>query len=478
MKKIDLFILGAVSFLLLYLCSMCSPLYPTNWWCDVNIFQVIGNEIWNGKILYQDIYDHKGPVLFALHALGRLAGAKSFLGVWLLLVISAFIFLMGVMKTAMLWVKRELALPLTILFGALTYSSIFFGYGGSSEEWSMPVLMWSLYLFLRYAKLDILPSRLESVLLGLGIALVFWNKYTIFLTFGGEVLGALIVAYRRNELTKLIKPFAYAMGTFVAFGVAVIAVFAALGAAWELIDGYFLFNLTHYVTNDEGRGYVEIPRWLLLVWMALVALFYMIPEKRDVRVVVACTFAAASILFFVVYCWFYYFLVLFIFLPLLAIAFRSCPVTRKTTCCVWAVSIVLSISAVAYDYNLCDLMSHKQGSFGSLFAERILADDAVEGQGELMIYNHQNPSTFLQTNYPTQLHYFFRPNSNFPPIMEEQNNYLNARIPKWVVTADTLPTELGYECVCTGLDYDRNSIPNMFLHRDIAHEIYLYKRIN
>lgn len=478
MKKIDFTIISIFSVLLLYLCNMCSPLYPTNWWCDANIFQVIGNEIWNGKILYHDIFDQKGPVLFALHALGRMAGVKSFLGVWILLILSGIGFLTGMMKTIMLWIRRELALPLTILFGALTYSSIFYGYGDTSEEWSLPVLMWSIYLFFRYAKQYVVPNRIESVLLGLGIALVFWNKFSITLTFGGEVLAAIIIAFRRHELKSLIPPFVYAMGTFVAFSLVLIGVFWALGAAGDLINGYFVFNLMHYTTNAEGIGYKDIPRALLLLWGTLVSLFAIIPEKCDVRVMASCSFAAASILFFVVYCWFYYYLTLFVFLPLLAMAFRSCPVTNKTVSAFWVVALLIGSLSISYCYNICDLSQHKHGSFGSDFAERILADDAVEGQGELMLYNHQNPSIFLLTNYPTQLFYFFRPNSHYPAIMEEQNNHLNARIPKWVVTADTLSVDLGYERVCIGKDYNRNSVPNMFVHRDVAHEVYLYKRIN
>ena len=476
MKKIDVSILGLFSVVLLLFCNMCSPIYPTNWWCDANIFQVMGNEIWNGKVLYRDIYDQKGPVIFLIHALGRVAGAKTFLGTWLLLICACWGTLAGLMKTMMLWVKREVALPLTLLVGAVAYCSINYGYGDTSEEWSLPVLAWVWYLFLRYAKKNELPNVWESILMGIGMALVFWNKYTIVLMFGGELLGALIIAVLRHEFPRLIKPVLYTLLGFVGVSAAIMIAWACMGALGDLIDGYFLFNLQHYTTTDEGRAYTELPKWILLIWALTSGLFWLLHDKRDVKIMTITTFAASTVLFYVVFCFFYYYLIIYIFMALIAISFERFDWVGGKLKGLWAVCLLLVVIRVATCYNVTELWTQKDGNWAAPMAERILQDDAVEGQGELMLYDHQNPAVFLQTNYPTKLRYFFRPNSTYPAIMEEQNANLEARAPKWVVTGTRLSDELEYELVAEGIDYNRGGIKDMILHAEWTEPMYLYKR--
>lgn len=476
MKKSDICILGGLATILLLICNMCSPLYPTNWWCDANIFQVMGNEIWNGKVLYRDIYDQKGPVIFLIHALGRVAGAKTFIGTWLLLIAACWITLMGMMKSMMLWVKREVALPLTMVIGALCYGSIIYGYGDTSEEWSLPVIAWAWYLFFRYAKNDELPNTWQSILLGIGMALVFWNKYTIVLMFGGELIGTLIIAGMHRDMARLVKPIGYTLLGFVGVSAAILTAWAAMGAAGDLIDGYFLFNLTHYTTNEEGRAYTDLPKWLPLIWVVLTGLFGLLRDKREVRIMAMTTVGAMTILFFVVFCFFYYYLITMIALTLFALAFTHCEWTGKRLTGLWVACCLVAIVRLCTCYNITDLRSGKDGNWAAPMAERILQDDAAEGQGELMLYDHQNPAVFLQTNYPTKLKYFFRPNSYYPAIMNEQNDNLAARLPKWVVTGTVLPDSLGYELVIEGIDYNRGGISDMIHHGEWEEPMYLYKR--
>ena len=53
---------------LLLICTKSSVLYPFNDWVDANCYFSVGKSMMNGKVLYRDIYDHKGPLLYTLHA--------------------------------------------------------------------------------------------------------------------------------------------------------------------------------------------------------------------------------------------------------------------------------------------------------------------------------------------------------------------------------------------------------------------------
>ena len=58
-----------------------SFLYPLNDWVDSNCFYTMGKAMVHGKVLYRDLYEQKGPLLYMLHAVGYLISPGSFTGV-------------------------------------------------------------------------------------------------------------------------------------------------------------------------------------------------------------------------------------------------------------------------------------------------------------------------------------------------------------------------------------------------------------
>ena len=54
------------SLLFITICSKSSFLYPMNDWVDTQCFFTVGKAMVNGKVLYADIYEQKGPLLYFL----------------------------------------------------------------------------------------------------------------------------------------------------------------------------------------------------------------------------------------------------------------------------------------------------------------------------------------------------------------------------------------------------------------------------
>ena len=70
--------------LALLVATSSSPLYATNFWTDTNIYFTIGRGMTRGLMPYRDLFDHKGPLLFILYALGAAISDTSFIGVFAL----------------------------------------------------------------------------------------------------------------------------------------------------------------------------------------------------------------------------------------------------------------------------------------------------------------------------------------------------------------------------------------------------------
>lgn len=151
-KEIEIvsIVLAIVSAFFVYVFSTStSPVVEKFFKDDSAIFQVVGRAWARGKLPYVDIFDHKGPLLFAINAVGYKMGIGSsgiLLLQWLFCVLTfGFIY-----KTARLHFKVGISIGITLLSYlvlAVTYSQ-----GNLSEEYSLLFIVVPLYLSMRYFK--------------------------------------------------------------------------------------------------------------------------------------------------------------------------------------------------------------------------------------------------------------------------------------------------------------------------------------
>ena len=98
-------------------CSRSSFFYPLNNWGDAQCFFTVGKSMVRGQVLYRDIYEQKGPLVLFLHGLASFVQRNGFLGVFLLEVLAAGVFLWFCQKIMALYGAGSLrfaALPLVL----------------------------------------------------------------------------------------------------------------------------------------------------------------------------------------------------------------------------------------------------------------------------------------------------------------------------------------------------------------------------
>ena len=91
--KHHIYFMVFVSVLTISLMSKSSFLYPLNDWVDSNCFFTVGKALLSGKVLYRDIFEQKGPLIYFLHALAARISYRSFLGMYFFEIFACFIFL-------------------------------------------------------------------------------------------------------------------------------------------------------------------------------------------------------------------------------------------------------------------------------------------------------------------------------------------------------------------------------------------------
>ena len=93
LKRSETLFIILTGFVTMLICTKSSPFYPTNDWVDANCYMTVGRAMIEGKIPYRDLFEHKGPIIYILHAVGALISDSSFFGIFLIEAASCIWFL-------------------------------------------------------------------------------------------------------------------------------------------------------------------------------------------------------------------------------------------------------------------------------------------------------------------------------------------------------------------------------------------------
>ena len=148
---------------LLLLCSQCSPLFPINVWGDANCLMTVGRVMREGGVIYRDIYEQKGPTLYLIHAIAACISDTSFLGVYVLEVVSFSAVLYLACRMAMRRRRAFAAYADAVLVGACLLAGSAFSRGDSAEEFCLPFLMGALALAFRHSGEEDGPMPLRAL---------------------------------------------------------------------------------------------------------------------------------------------------------------------------------------------------------------------------------------------------------------------------------------------------------------------------
>ena len=195
--------LAALSAVLLALCSKSSPLYAFNDWMDANIFFTMGRSMLGGRVLYRDVFDHKGPVLYLLYGLAGLVGGTDFRGVLVLEIIAMTSFLYTGLRTAELLAGRRLSVWWMALPAAGMAASRAFSHGGSAEELLLPFLAAALFSLVRALHSPGTKPLRAVCVQGLLAGCALWLKYTVLGFYLAWVVVLAALYLRRGWLAQL-----------------------------------------------------------------------------------------------------------------------------------------------------------------------------------------------------------------------------------------------------------------------------------
>lgn len=129
---------------ILFFSNSTSPLYLTNMiGYDAGMFEFMGYGWLHGAIPYHDLYDHKGPFIFAINALGYAIGGDKRYGLVPIQVILMFVSNIYCFKI----LRTEFSLKKTFILQFFTLICLYFPYdgGNTTGEYVLPFIFMSYY---------------------------------------------------------------------------------------------------------------------------------------------------------------------------------------------------------------------------------------------------------------------------------------------------------------------------------------------
>ncbi len=140
---------------------------------DQHIFTLIAQGVLDGKTIYTDLWDHKGPLLFLLYApFIWMTGGEQHLALFIAQCLSSFIVLLYSWKLARLYLSEKLALLLVILIPASLGS-----YSANVTDLFISLQLLSLYYFIHKYKTG--SRRPILLVLGVCTTIALYSKFIL-----------------------------------------------------------------------------------------------------------------------------------------------------------------------------------------------------------------------------------------------------------------------------------------------------------
>lgn len=227
--------------------SECSFLYRTNEWGDAHCYHTVAMMMNNGKVLYRDIFEQKGPYLYFIHMAAIAIAPGKYYGMYLFELLFGWLFAFASYKTIRLFIENKAICVLSVCLSLTTYYlSMAFMQGDSVEEMMIPFYALCLYWLIKMAK-DIKDiTWYELLLSGAFCGLALFSKFSLVPFFAGFG-GAIFVLFCLKK--KVANGFLAGLFFFIGLGLASIpalvycGVYGIYGDLWQV---YFYNNVFHY----------------------------------------------------------------------------------------------------------------------------------------------------------------------------------------------------------------------------------------
>ena len=218
-----------------------------NAYTDSSVFRYVARVILDGGMPYKDTFDHKGPLIYLINALGLLISKK--IGVWILEFITIFLAFGFMYKIARLFCGKGISAMILWLCSSALFK--YFEGGNLTEEYALPFITISIYIFTDYflnRKINIFRLLVSGFCFG-AVCMLRINMVAVWLVMCFGVIVDTILKKKYEQLGKFILFFSIGVGIIC---VPILTWLNINDSFGYFIKDYFIFNIKY--SSEMGEG--------------------------------------------------------------------------------------------------------------------------------------------------------------------------------------------------------------------------------
>lgn len=235
---INYFILLVVIIIIGLTCLGASPFWQGGQSTDSSVFQIMGKKLIEGKVLYKDIFDHKGPIMYIINAIGILINKDygiCYIEILLIYVSSIFIY-----KTARNYIKPWWSIVVCIVYIMFLFVPI--SNGNLTEEYACIFSAIGLYYIVKVFKNYDQKQKCSWIMIGLTFALTLFLKPTYISLWISFAIVQLIVFIKNKKFKELLSALLYALLGFAIIAVPIMIYFIVTNSVYDFFYAYIIMN--------------------------------------------------------------------------------------------------------------------------------------------------------------------------------------------------------------------------------------------
>ena len=284
MKKNNYICLICLIIISIIICfgSTLSPISNEYIGVDSSVFIYTAKQMLNNKVPYLDVFDHKGPLLYVINALGLIIGNNNVLGIWILETVAVCLTLVFLFKIAFKITNNHAKSMLATLLSAITLT-VFFDEGNLTEEFALPFITISLYIFVLFILDSTLINKRNIFFTGLffgAVLLLRPNMISVWLVYYPLLAIKLL---KEKEYKKLWQLFIYSIIGVITL-VLPFVLYLIYKSAWkDFIYSYLIFNFNY--TSIGDKTLIEVIKFFLsknkIFYIAFLSIFIFTNKKKE-----------------------------------------------------------------------------------------------------------------------------------------------------------------------------------------------------
>lgn len=251
-KKDDLrflFFSVLLACLLMTFGSMTSFLFPLHTGVDQNCFLSVAKAMVEGRVLYADIYEQKGPLLYALHLPAALMPRLRFFGVYLMQIACWVWILHAIRKLAGLYLSPRDSAFVAAASALIIVTAFCYSRGDNAEEFCLPLVISSLCDLLCAARAESNDDGLTAGRIlknGIFAGCVLWIKFTMLGFYIGWCILIGVMLWKKKGIGAAGRAAMLVLGGMGIATMPWLIYFLANGAVADWFHVYFYSNIALY----------------------------------------------------------------------------------------------------------------------------------------------------------------------------------------------------------------------------------------